>query len=75
MTIEPINANWGAKAAAGDAMERAPNEAPFLAVWLHPEKGVQWSKANTDFASLAMMQQVVNEFASSCVRVELENKT
>ena len=71
-TIEPLGNNWGAKAAAGDAMERVPNESAFVGIWLHPEKGVQWSKANTDFQSLSMLAVVLQEFAASCIRDELK---
>lgn len=71
-TIEPLREDWGAKAAAGDAMERVPNEAPFIGIWIHPEKGMQWSKANTDFRSLSMLAVVIQEFAAACVRKELE---
>ena len=70
-TIEPIGNNWGAKAAAGDAMERVPNEAPFIAIWVHPERGLQWSKANTDFQSLSMLSVLLQEFAASCIREDL----
>lgn len=71
--IEPLGDNWGAKAAAGDALERVPNEAAFVGIWIHPEKGVQWSKANTDFESLSMLAVVVQEFAAACVRKELSS--
>ena len=74
-TVDPIrdsNSAWGAKASAGDALQRAPNEAPFLAIWIDPKSGVKWSKANTDFQSLAMMAATLNEFVQSCVRLELE---
>lgn len=73
MSIEPLNGKWGAKAASADAHDRTPNEAPFIALWLHPDKGWQWSKANTDFSSLSMAAQILNEFATACVREELND--
>lgn len=54
--INPIHDDrpWSAKAAAADALERAPHNAAMLCVWLD-EKGIlRYSKANTDlkFASI-----------------------
>lgn len=70
--ITPLNENWGATAAAADALQRCPNEAAFVAIWIHPTKGVQWSKANTDFASLSMLAAVLAEFSQAIARSEIE---
>lgn len=70
-TVDPIREDsdaWGASAEAGDALSRVPNGAPFLAIWVDPDKGVMWSKANTDFQSLSMMAAVLNEMAQICAR-------
>lgn len=74
-TIEPIRdhgKSWGAQAAAADALNRVPNDAPFIAIWLDKDaKGedlVKWSKANLDFRQYAYMAVVLSEFAQACVR-------
>ena len=74
-TVDPIRENsqaWGAKAAAGDALSRVAHEAPFIAVWIDPEKGIRWSKANTDYLSLAGMAAFLNELAQSIARQAIE---
>ena len=75
-SIEPLRSrgkSWGAKAAAGDAMQRVPNEAPFVAIWVEKvpdgdHEVVKWSKANTEFMKLGSMALVLTEFAQACVR-------
>lgn len=74
--IEPLptktGPGWGSKAAAGDALSRVPNDAPFLAVWITKDgKGedvVKWSKANTDFLKLGTMALIILEYANACIR-------
>jgi hypothetical protein len=78
--IEPLHnkgdKGWGAKAAAGDALGRVPNEAPFIACWLELDsKGDQvmkWSKANMGFQQYSFMAVALMEFAQSCVRQSME---
>ena len=78
--IEPLRTtgdkSWGAKAAAGDAMNRVPHDAPFIGLWIEKnEKGeevVKWSKANTSFQQYSYMALVLMEFAQSCVRAAME---
>lgn len=79
--ITPIRSgekSWGSKAAAGDALNRVPNDAPFVAVWTErDEKGelvVKFAKANADFVALSAIALVMTEFAQSCVRSELERR-
>lgn len=73
-TVDPVHphAAWSAKGAAGDALQRAPHEKPFLAVWLDDDGAVRWSKANTDFGSLSMFAVFVFELAQCCVREALK---
>lgn len=73
-TVDPLfndAKSWGAKGAAGDALARCENDRPFLAVWIDENGNVQWSKANTDFGSLAMLAAVVQEMAQVCIRDKL----
>ena len=79
--IEPLrqgDKSWGAKAAAGDALGRVPNDAPFIACWLEKEANgedvVKWSKANIGFQQYSFMALVLMEFAQSCVRQAMERK-
>jgi hypothetical protein len=67
MPVEPINTDWSSKGAAGDALERVPHDAPFLAVWI-VDGAISWSKANTDLESLAVIATVAQEMAGRCVR-------
>ena len=80
--IEPLrNKNgpgWGSKAAAGDALGRVPNEAPFIACWIEKdaqgEDVLKWSKANMTFQQYSFMAVALMEFAQSCVRDAMERK-
>ena len=80
--IEPLRQQggkgWGAKAAAGDALSRVPNEAPFIACWIElDEKGeeiMRWSKANIGFQQYSFMALALMEFAQSCVRQAMEKE-
>lgn len=74
-TVDPINEKkgWSAKAAAGDALQRVPHGAPFLAMWFAEDGALHYSKANTDFASLSMMAAYTQEFAQSIPREALES--
>lgn len=71
-TVDPIkpgaDSRWSAKGAAGDALERVPHDAPFLAIWIKPNGGIAWSKANTDFTSLSQLAVMTQEFAAACIR-------
>jgi hypothetical protein len=74
-TVDPISdtgASWGAKGAAGDALSRAPHGAPFIAIWIDPEKGLRWSKANMDYQSLCQMAIFLTELAQGIARKTLE---
>lgn len=74
--IEPLRTKdgpgWGAKAAAGDALNRVPNESPFLAVWKEKnakgEEVIRWSKANCNFEVYSTMAMAFAEFAQACIR-------
>lgn len=77
--IEPLNTcgrSWGATAAAADAMKRAPNDQPFIAIWIElDEKGlpqVKWSKANVNYTAYCFMSVALMEFAQACVREAME---
>ena len=80
--IEPIGSKngpgWGAKAAAGDALSRVPNEAPFIALWVtKDDKGetvLKWSKANFTFEHYSFAAVALMEFAQACVRAAMERK-
>jgi len=78
--IEPISGKipWGAKAAAGDALNRVPNSAPFIALWMEKnangEEVVKWSKANMDFRAYSFLAVALMEFAQRCVREAMERK-
>lgn len=79
--IEPLRKgekSWGSTAAAADAQNRVPNDAPFIAVWIETnEKGeqiVKWSKANVDFKAYCFMAVALMEFAQACVREAMERK-
>jgi hypothetical protein len=67
MSVEPISVEWSSKGAAGDALDRAPHDAPFLAVWIVDGR-VSWSKANTDFQALSAFAVTIAEMAGRCVR-------
>lgn len=62
---------WSAKGAAGDALQRVPHDAPFIAIWLDGDKW-RWSNTNTDFASLSQMAAILAEFSQACVREALK---
>ncbi|MDH4172186.1 MAG: hypothetical protein OEW90_00975 [Betaproteobacteria bacterium] len=68
--------SWGSKAAAGDALNRVPNDAPFVAVWVETndqgEQNIKWAKANTDYLKLCTMAIALMEFAQSCVRESMD---
>jgi hypothetical protein len=49
-----------AKAAAGDALERAPHNAPILCIWVE-DGNIKYAKANTTFEFAC----VVSAFAQS----------
>lgn len=80
--IEPLPSKtgfgWGAKAAAGDALNRVPNEAPFLAVWVEKnangEEVIRWSKANCNFQMYSMMAMAFAEFSQACVRDAMDRE-
>lgn len=80
--IEPIRSkgdkSWGAHAAAGDALGRVPNDAPFIACWLEldakGESVMKWSKANMNFQHYSFMGVALMEFAQACVRAAMERK-
>ena len=76
--ITPISEKhgWGAHAAAADALQRVPNESPFVAIWIGKNADgkdcIKWSKANTNFVNLSMLAVALMEFSQSCVRQEME---
>lgn len=77
--IEPIRdgpKSWGAKAAAGDALNRVPNTAPFIGMWIEKDaqgnEVLKYSKANTDYLVYSFIAIALMEFAQSCVRLALE---
>jgi len=72
-TVDPITstAQWGSKAAAGDALSRSVNDKPFVAIFVKEDGSFGYSKANTDFASLSMMAMYLLEMAHSCIRGKL----
>ena len=79
--IEPLrkgDKSWGTTAAAADAQNRAPNDAPFIAVWIETnEKGeqiVKWSKANISYRDYCFIGVALMEFAQSCVREAMEKE-
>jgi hypothetical protein len=79
--IEPIRKDgpsWGSKAAAGDALERVPNEAPFIALWIATnEKGEQvlkWSKANFTYGHYSFAAIALLEFAQRIVRDAMDRE-
>lgn len=72
-TVDPIkpDADWGSKAAAGDALSRCVNHQPFFAIFVKEDGSFGYSKANTNFASLSMMAMYLLEMAHSCIRGKL----
>ena len=66
------------KRAIADAVQRVPNEAPFIAIWIEKdaqgEDVVKWSKANMTFQQYSYIAVVLMEFAQSCVRQAMERK-
>lgn len=79
--IEPLRKgkdSWGATAAAADAQNRVPNDAPFIALWLETdakgEQTVKWSKANVSYKEYCFIAMALMEFAQSCVREAIERK-
>jgi len=51
------NVGWNAKAAAGDALNRASLRDPFIAIWVDDKGQVRYSQANMDSKSLAFITQ------------------
>ena len=75
--IEPLRGDWGAKAAAGDALARVPNEASFIGIWVELEDGkpvVKWSKAHVDYKEYCFMALALMEFAQKMVREAMERE-
>lgn len=81
--IEPLHKkgadkSWGAKACAGDALNRVQNEAPFIALWIETndkgEQVVKWSKANVNYQIYCFMALALMEFAQACVRQAMERE-
>ena len=48
---------WNAKAAAGDALNRADLRDPLIAIWIDDKGQVRYSQANMDSKSLALITQ------------------
>jgi hypothetical protein len=68
-TVDPLpGKRWGARAAAGDALQRTHDEGAFLAIWVGEDGKISWSKANTDGQSLSLFAVIVLELAQSCYR-------
>ena len=67
-----VGGNWSSKAAAGDAQDRVNHDNPFIALWIGIDGHVRWSKANTDFKSLAQFQSFVQELAAGCIRGSID---
>ena len=78
--IEPISdkIGWGAKAAAGDALNRVPNEAPFIGMWVENDANglprLKWSKANFNFQHYSIVAVAMMEFAQAMVREEMKSR-
>lgn len=79
-TVDPLDTKtgktWGSKGAAGDALSRVPNEAPFIAIWIETdangESSVKWSKANLTYHGYSTMAIALLEFAQACVRKDID---
>ncbi len=70
---------WGARAAAGDALARVEDNEPFIACWISKDdKGqevVKWTKANTTFLNIGSMALCLLEFANSCIRQAFDERS
>lgn len=69
---------WGARAAAGDALARVENDAPFIAAWITKDADgdplVKWSKANLTFENACALAAVFAEFVNGWVRDAMNRK-
>lgn len=81
-SIDPLETktgkSWGAKAAAGDTLNRVPNEAPFIAIWIEltedGDESIKWSKANLSYRHYSYIAIALMEFAQACVRRDMQKK-
>jgi len=74
MTIESITqtGEWSSKGAAGDALERVPHDAPFVAIWLDADGYVHYSKANTKIRDLGTFASFLQYMAGDSWRLQDE---
>lgn len=62
---------WSAHAVAGDVLNRAPMNAPIVAVWIDDQGKVRYSKSNTAPCDLAIFATLLAEMAQACWRQHL----
>ena len=71
-TVDPLpGKEWNAHAVAGDVLNRAPMNAPIIAVWIDDKGCLRYSKSNTDGCALSMFAVLIQEMAQSCWRKDL----
>ena len=66
-----VDGKWSAKAAAGDALERVPHEAEFVAIWVHDGK-LSWSKTDCSGQGMALLASALAEMSARFIRMQLD---
>ena len=69
--ITPLNDNWGAQASAADALQRVPNDATFVAIWINPDGRISWTKANTELQRMALIAAVIDTWVRAWIDQDL----
>lgn len=71
-TVNPLpGKGWNAHAVAGDVLNRAPMNAPIIAIWVDEKGCLRYSKSNTDPSDLSMFAMLLAEMAQACWRQHL----
>ena len=69
-TVDPIadNISWSAHAVGGDVIQRAPINAPVIAIWIGEDDLVKYSKANCKASDLCVFSAVIHDMAVEVLR-------
>lgn len=60
-TVDPLpGINWNAKAAAGDALQRVSEDAPFIAIWVDSDGILRMSQAGMTTTNLSLIVGYMN---------------
>ena len=56
-TVDPIKegADWSAKAAAGDCLQRVDYRTPLICLWIDSDGGIRYAKANITMHHASLM--------------------